>query len=65
MVPVLTALLGLASAADHQVGLAMGGHGSMGLKTGIAVGGVEGGAVYRLGGEGSSALQVEAQDLWG
>jgi len=65
MVLLLVALLGLAAAAEHELGVAVGGHGSLGLKTRIVVTGAEGGPVYRLQGEERSALQVEAQDLWG
>ena len=65
MLALLFPLVGLATAAQHEIGVAAGGHGSLGLKTKILVLGAEGGLVYRLGGAGASALQLEVHDLWG
>jgi len=65
MTPTLLYILATATAAQHDLGLAIGGHTSQGLRTQISVTGVEGSLVYRLQSEGHSGLQLELHDLWG
>ena len=58
-------LLGVSWATTQQWGVAIGGHGSVGSKTGISVVGIDGGLVYRRQHDSGAGMQLEAQDLWG
>ena len=57
--------VGTAFASGSAWGVAVGGHGSIGLKTQIPVTGIEGGLVYRWQEETGVGIQIELQDVWG
>jgi hypothetical protein len=64
MLTSVVLFIGTAGAVSHEWGAATGGHASVGLRTRLSVLGAEGAIVYRLRGQGPSALQIEAHDLW-
>jgi len=64
MTALLFALFGVASAAQHHLGVAIGGHASQGIKTKIGVQGADMSLVVRRQGDGPSGVQLELHDVW-